>query len=94
MATKKSGKPRKKAVAQAKPAKKTRRAVRKKTVAQAKPGKKTRRAVRADEMSSAAEPLGACRWTDKFGAFQCQSPVTKAFCDKQGGEFEEDGRCP
>jgi hypothetical protein len=43
---------------------------------------------------AAGEPMGACRWQDKSGQWQCQSPVTKAFCDSKGGDFTEDDRCP
>ena len=61
-----------------------------KTVAKRKATKKKLRIAKL----AAGGPTGACRWQDKTGEWQCQSPVTKAFCDSKGGDFTEDDRCP
>lgn len=39
------------------------------------------------------EPTGSCRYSDSFGEPQCESPVTKGYCDSKGGFFAEEGRC-
>jgi hypothetical protein len=40
-----------------------------------------------------AEPTGACRYVDGFGQMQCESPVTKSYCDGKSGFFTPSGRC-
>jgi hypothetical protein len=40
-----------------------------------------------------ADPTGACRYADGFGQMQCESPVTKSYCDGKSGFFTPDGRC-
>ena len=52
-----------------------------------------RKAKRFVETVATPEPTGACRYTDSFGQLQCESPVTKAYCDGRNGFFTEDGRC-
>jgi hypothetical protein len=78
--------------AKKKTAKKKKGTVKKKSVKRkaAKAIKKKSRTVKR----VAGEPMGACRWQDRSGEFQCQSPVTKAFCDNVGGDFTPDDRCP
>jgi hypothetical protein len=39
------------------------------------------------------EPTGKCVYTDSFGQLQCESPVTKTYCDGKSGFFTEGGRC-
>ena len=40
-----------------------------------------------------ADPTGSCRYADAFGQIQCESPVTKSYCDDKNGQFVEGGRC-
>jgi hypothetical protein len=42
---------------------------------------------------AAPDPTGSCRYADSFGQFQCESPVTKIYCDGKSGFFTEGGRC-
>jgi hypothetical protein len=39
------------------------------------------------------EPTGSCRYADSFGQIQCESPVTKGYCDSKQGVWVQDGRC-
>ena len=45
------------------------------------------------EIAGAPEPTGSCRYADSFGKIQCESPVTKSYCDGKSGFFTEGGRC-
>jgi hypothetical protein len=52
--------------------------------------------VRADDLAETIEPVeptGSCRYADTFGQMQCESPVTKAYCDSKSGQFVPNGRC-
>jgi hypothetical protein len=56
----------------------------------------TRRApaiAKAADTDGPPDQTGACRYTDSFGGMQCESPVTKAYCDGKGGDFTPDDRC-
>jgi hypothetical protein len=44
-------------------------------------------------IAGASEPLGSCRWTDFSGQIQCESPVSKGYCDAKSGFWVENGRC-
>ena len=57
------------------------------------PAKKTARAKGAASKALVSEPTGSCRYADSFGQIQCESPVTKSYCDGKGGQFVEGGRC-
>lgn len=46
-----------------------------------------------DARAAAADPTGSCRYSDVFGQIQCESPVTKGYCEGKGGFFTQDGRC-
>ncbi len=39
------------------------------------------------------DPTGSCRYADSFGQIQCESPVTKSYCDSKQGVWVQDGRC-
>ena len=43
--------------------------------------------------TDAADPLGSCRYADGLGQMQCESPVTKSYCDSRTGFFTPGGRC-
>lgn len=51
--------------------------------------------VRADSLAEPveAEATGSCRYADTFGQMQCESPVTKTYCDGKSGQFVPNGRC-
>lgn len=44
-------------------------------------------------VAAAPDPTGSCRYADSSGNMQCESPVTKSYCDGKSGFFTEDGRC-
>jgi len=41
------------------------------------------------------DPIGSCKYVDKQGQLQCESPVTQSYCmGIPGGHFRENGSCP
>ena len=46
-----------------------------------------------EKKPASAEPTGCCRYSDAFGQMQCESPVTKSYCDSKSGFFTVNGRC-
>ena len=49
------------------------------------------------EITSAVQgdPIGSCKYVDKQGQLQCESPVTQSYCmGIPGGHFRENGSCP
>jgi hypothetical protein len=41
------------------------------------------------------DPVGSCKYVDKQGQLQCESPVTQSYCmGIPGGHFRENGSCP
>jgi hypothetical protein len=42
---------------------------------------------------AAAEPTGSCHYANTSGQPQCESPVTKAYCDGKNGQWVQDGSC-
>jgi hypothetical protein len=67
----------------------------KKTVDAAERPEKSK-GVRADRLAETSEPIdptGSCRYADTFGQMQCESPVTKTYCDSKSGQFVPNGRC-
>ena len=49
------------------------------------------------EITSAdqTDPIGSCKYVDKQGQLQCESPVTQSYCmGIPGGHFRENGSCP
>jgi hypothetical protein len=41
------------------------------------------------------DPVGSCKYVDKQGQLQCESPVTQSYCmGIPGGHFREKGSCP
>jgi hypothetical protein len=41
------------------------------------------------------DPIGSCKYVDKLGQLQCESPVTQSYCmGIPGGHFRENGSCP
>jgi hypothetical protein len=49
------------------------------------------------EITSAVQtdPIGSCKYVDKLGQLQCESPVTQSYCmGIPGGHFRENGSCP
>lgn len=54
------------------------------------------KSVRVDSLAETSEPIdptGSCRYADTFGQMQCESPVTKTYCDSKSGQFVPNGRC-
>jgi len=51
--------------------------------------------VAAITAAAQVDPVGSCKYVDKQGQLQCESPVTQSYCTKiPGGHFRENGSCP
>jgi hypothetical protein len=51
--------------------------------------------VAAITAAAQVDPVGSCKYVDKQGQLQCESPVTQSYCmGIPGGHFRENGSCP